>query len=165
MSLDVVKSKSEANKTLFKTLRNCLVLTILISWAPCVKNILFFLSLNQLTPITIENVTWNKPYVTVQFKPLSSNNSQNETLKYIRIHNKAHFDMIHTDLKNVLTHGYYSKKKPKKVFISRPFPFKRLIYATLITALYPLAGCYRRHEFQLGILNSLLGQRNKKITS
>lgn len=139
MSVDVVKSKSILKTRGLKIFKLCLVITILTSWLLTFNQISTYFFLHTPYPMTIVSILWEKPYVTILFKTPNSSKIQTQTIPYFKVFSKNHFDLVEEDLKKELTSCFIYKNK---VFLHRPFPFKKLIYSSLLSLTYPLVLIY-----------------------
>jgi hypothetical protein len=142
MTLDVVKSKSILKIVYSKCLKAFLVITILIHWSGTIKKIIDYLDLNKTHPIKIETIYWETPLIKIKFTKEGANRLYVKKIPYLKVLSEEHFNEIKDELKSKITSCFYKSSHPEKLFLYRPFPFKKIIYSILLTLTYPLAIAY-----------------------
>lgn len=142
MSLDVVKTNSNFKQTSYKACQTLLIITILISWQQALSKVFKYTSLNQTCPLIIKDIQWKNPDVIISFSTPFSNKITSKKIPYLKIRSSHHFELIKEELKENITRGFYKKNELKKIYIHRPFPFKKIIYAILLTLAYPIFQVY-----------------------
>lgn len=142
MSLDVVKSKSILKQVSFKSLRFLLIITILGSWTQTLKKVVNYCALSNKCLIQVHDIYWQKPDIKIVFSPHGIASTQESIIPLLKVHTKEHFETIKLDLKEKLNEGFYKKNDRKNIFITRPFPFKKLICSSLLSLVYLLLNSY-----------------------
>lgn len=142
MSLHVVKSKSILKHITLNSLRILLIITILGSWLLTFKKIVDYYALSNKCLINVHEIYWQKPDIKIVFSRHGEGNTQESIIPLLKVHSKKHFDTIKDDLKEKLNEGFYKKNEREKIFITRPFPFKKLIYSSILSLFYLLISFY-----------------------
>lgn len=154
MSLDVVKSKSILKQVSFKSLRILLIITILGSWMQTLKKVFNYCALSNKCLIIVNEIYWQKPDIKITFTKYGETCEQESVIPLLKVHSKEHFETIKLELKEKLNEGFYKKNDKKKVVISRPFPFKKIIYSTLLSLSYLLLNSYMPRQSKGFIKNN-----------